>query len=94
MQKEKVVNSRKNIRPTKILVYIAKANGRRIGTSELKVFLDCEGFDVDVRTIQRDLNLLEKNFSFLQKDNNKPQGWFITKDELKQLTDSLLKEVA
>lgn len=94
MQKEKVVNGRKNIRPTKILVYIAQANGRKVGTIELKQFLDSQGFDVDIRTIQRDLNLLKNHFCGIKGDDCSPQGWFFAKDEESQLVASLLKEVA
>jgi len=94
MQKEKVVNGRKNIRPTKILVYIAQANGRKVGTIELKQFLDSQGFDVGIRTIQRDLNLLQEHFCNIKGDNCSPQGWYFSKNKDSQLVANLLKEAA
>lgn len=47
---------------------------RKIGTSELVARLTSAGFDVDMRTIQRDLNKLSEVLP-LGSDQSKPQGW-------------------
>jgi len=47
---------------------------RVIGTSELIARLDSAGFNVDLRTIQRDLNSLSEVLP-LASDQHKPQGW-------------------
>ncbi|MDO8264131.1 MAG: hypothetical protein Q7T21_13050, partial [Gallionella sp.] len=47
---------------------------RKIGTSELIARLTSAGFDVDLRTIQRDLNNLSEVLP-LGSDQSKPQGW-------------------
>lgn len=47
---------------------------RWLGTAKLKEQLHTAGFDVSLRTIQRDLNALAKRFP-LEKNNTTPQGW-------------------
>lgn len=47
---------------------------RTIGTSELAIRLTDAGFDVDLRTVQRDLNKLSEVLP-LGSDQSKPQGW-------------------
>lgn len=47
---------------------------RNISTSELSARLANAGFDVDLRTIQRDLNNLSEVLP-LASDQSKPQGW-------------------
>jgi predicted DNA-binding transcriptional regulator YafY len=99
MQKEKTVKksgmaSKKLSRMFKILAYVAKQNGRKVGTFEIQDFLKEQEIVSDIRTIQRDLNLLQDHFCGIQGDDCNPQGWFFAKDEESQLMASLLKEVA
>lgn len=98
MQKTKTVKnaapSKKLGRMLKILAYIAKQNGRKVGTFEIQANLASLGIVIDIRTIQRDLNLLEDHFCGIKGDDCSPQGWFFAKDEESQLVASLLKEVA
>ena len=47
----------------------------RVGTSELVERLASAGFEVDLRTIQRDLNKLSEVLP-LASDEHKPQGWY------------------
>jgi predicted DNA-binding transcriptional regulator YafY len=47
---------------------------RVVGTSELIARLTDAGFDVDLRTVQRDLNNLSEVMP-LASDQHKPQGW-------------------
>jgi len=81
MQKEKVVKqggvsaSKKLSRLLDVLEYIAKQNGRKVGTFEIQGFLASTGIASDIRTIQRDLNLLQDHFCRLQSDKCRPQGW-------------------
>lgn len=99
MQKEKTVKksgmpSKKLARMFKILAYIAKQNGRKVGTFEIQDFLKEQDIVSDIRTIQRDLNLLQDHFCNIKGDGCNPQGWFFAKDEESQLVAGLLKEVA
>lgn len=98
MQKTKTVKnaapSKKLARMLKILSYVAKQNGRKVGTFEIQDFLKEKGIVSDIRTIQRDLNLLEDHFCGIKGDDCNPQGWFFAKDEESQLIAELLKEVA
>ena len=100
MQKEKVVKqggvsaSKKLSRLLDVLEYIAKQNGRKVGTFEIQGFLASKGICLDVRTIQRDLNLLKNHHCRLQSDDCSPQGWFFAKDKESQFVAELLKEVA
>ncbi len=50
--------------------------GQRIGTQELKAYLEQEGFKVGHRTVQRDLVELAKVFPGLKNDGHKPAGWY------------------
>jgi predicted DNA-binding transcriptional regulator YafY len=47
---------------------------RKIDTARLKSGLEEQGYDIDLRTIQRDLNKLSTTLPLLA-DNGKPQGW-------------------
>lgn len=99
MQKEKVVNrssmsSKKLARLLTVLSYVAKQNGRKVGTFEIQGFLASKGICLDARTIQRDLNLLKNHHCRLQSDKCSPQGWFFAKDKESQFIAELLKEVA
>jgi len=100
MQKEKVVKqggvsaSKKLSRLLDVLEYIAKQNGRKVGTFEIQGFLADKGIASDIRTIQRDLNLLQNHHCRLQSDDCSPQGWFFAKDKSSQFVAELLKEVA
>lgn len=47
---------------------------RWIGTAHIKNQLDLMGFDMSLRTIQRDLNALAERFP-IEKNNANPQGW-------------------
>ena len=47
---------------------------RWIGTNHIKTQLDLMGFDMSIRTIQRDLNALAERFP-IEKNNANPQGW-------------------
>ena len=51
----------------------------RIDAVTLCVRLKAKGYNVTLRTIQRDLNQLAKAFP-LDKDSSKPQGWWWKKD--------------
>ncbi|WP_227429632.1 helix-turn-helix transcriptional regulator [Psychrobacter sp. I-STPA6b] len=48
--------------------------GRWLGTAHIHEQLQLAGFDVSLRTIQRDLNALAKRFP-IEKNNANPQGW-------------------
>jgi len=52
---------------------------RRIDTVSLRSLLDRMGYEISLRTIQRDLNKLSERFS-LESDDSKPQGWWWSKD--------------
>lgn len=47
---------------------------RWLGTNRIKEQLDLMGFDISLRTIQRDLNALAERFP-IEKNNANPQGW-------------------
>lgn len=47
---------------------------RWIGTTHIKEQIDLMGFDISLRTIQRDLNALSERFP-IEKNNTNPQGW-------------------
>ena len=54
---------------------------RRIDTGTLQRLLQDMGYDISIRTIQRDLNRLSASPFFpLEADNSKPQGWRWLKD--------------
>lgn len=77
------------------LMLVVGANGKRIGTYEIQNKLLVNfGIKASLRTIQRDLNLLQDHFCRLQSDKCSPQGWFFAKDEESQFIAELLKEVA
>lgn len=100
MQEEKIVKfnhalaSKKVARLLHVLMCVAKGNGRKVGTLEIEVYLAEKGINVELRTIQRDLNFLFDAFDLIKKDNCSPQGWYYEKSEDGQLIASLLKEVA
>lgn len=48
--------------------------GRWIGTAQIYDQLNMAGFEVSLRTVQRDLNALAKRFP-IEKNNANPQGW-------------------
>lgn len=48
--------------------------GRWIGTAHIYDQLNMAGFEVSLRTVQRDLNALAKRFP-IEKNNANPQGW-------------------
>ena len=52
---------------------------RRIDTTTLRATLKNMGYDVTLRTVQRDLNQLSGRYS-LASDESKPQGWWWEKD--------------
>ena len=100
MQEEKIVKfnhalaSKKVARLLHVLMCVAKGNGRKVGTVEIKTYLVEKGICVDLRTIQRDLNMIEASFEHIKKDNCSPQGWYYEKSDDGQLIALLLKEVA
>lgn len=47
---------------------------RWVGTNHIKEQIDLMGFDISLRTIQRDLNALAERFP-IEKNNANPQGW-------------------
>lgn len=98
MQKEKVVKSsmpsKKLARLLTVLSYVAKQNGRKVGTFETKDYLKSVGIIIDIRTMQRDLELLSMHFPRLKGDKCSPQGWFFAKDKESQFIAELLIEVA
>lgn len=47
---------------------------RWIGTNQIKEQLDILGFEMSIRTIQRDLNALAERFP-IEKNHANPQGW-------------------
>ena len=47
---------------------------RWLGTAHIKEQLDLMGFDISLRTIQRDLNALAERFP-IEKNHTNPQGW-------------------
>lgn len=48
--------------------------GRWVGTTHILDQLQLAGFEVSLRTVQRDLNALAKRFP-IEKNNANPQGW-------------------
>lgn len=48
---------------------------RKVATSTLVEALRCEGIDVGIRTVQRDLVFLSRVFPIVQDDRSKPFGW-------------------
>ena len=47
---------------------------RWVGTTHIYQQLALAGFDISLRTVQRDLNALAKRFP-IEKNNANPQGW-------------------
>ncbi|MGM8887167.1 WYL domain-containing protein, partial [Psychrobacter sp. 1U2] len=47
---------------------------RWVGTTHIYEQLKLAGFDISLRTVQRDLNALAKRFP-IEKNNANPQGW-------------------
>ncbi len=47
---------------------------RWVGTTHIYEQLELAGFDISLRTVQRDLNALAKRFP-IEKNNANPQGW-------------------
>ncbi len=52
---------------------------RRIDTTSIRDKLTAQGYEISLRTIQRDLNMLSKDWPLLS-DEAKPQGWWWPKD--------------
>lgn len=48
---------------------------QKIDTARLRSALQSQGYEVDVRTIQRDLERLSRKFPLYCDDRNKPYGW-------------------
>lgn len=48
---------------------------RKCSTSELRQRLADEGFEIDIRSLQRDLNKLSSQFPLVNDTRNKPYGW-------------------
>lgn len=53
---------------------------RKCSTSELRRLLEEDGFPVDIRSLQRDLNTLSTRFPLQNDTRNKPYGWSWRKD--------------
>lgn len=69
-----------SIRKIRMLQLIPR-EPRRISTEELQRRLDTAGFsEINLRTIQRDLNALSNYFPIRSDDSDKPYGWYWLKD--------------
>lgn len=64
------------------------------GTAEIKKMLKEQGFDVDVRTIQRDLNSLSKLFDIENDGSTDKLGWRWKKDAEQLLLPDMSPSVA
>lgn len=62
------------------LVQLIPRYPRRISTNALLEGLKNGGYDVDSRTIQRDLKRLESEFSAICDDSSKPHKWSLQRD--------------
>jgi predicted DNA-binding transcriptional regulator YafY len=67
------------LRQLSMLRMIPRAHGS-IGTSELKDKLKDEGYQVDVRTIQRDLDKLSVVFPLSVEEDGRAKRWFWSED--------------
>lgn len=67
-----------------------KDNKGRAGTREIKCFLKENGIEISLRTIQRDLWLMQRLGLPVFGDNCSPQGWRIdTKNPLAEVVELL-----
>lgn len=57
------------------MLRLLPTRGAGITASELTNLLASQGFDIDIRTVQRDLNKLSGPFPFVCNDKSVPQGW-------------------
>jgi predicted DNA-binding transcriptional regulator YafY len=57
------------------MLRLLPSRGAGITASELTTQLAGQGFEVDIRTVQRDLNKLSGPFPFVCNDKSVPQGW-------------------
>jgi len=57
---------------------------RTISTVELNSILSAEGYDVDIRTVQRDLLKLEANFPLCFESEGRKHHWFWVKEAVTQ----------
>jgi len=57
---------------------------RTISTVELNSILSAEGYDVDIRTVQRDLLKLEANFPLCFESEGRKHYWFWVKEAVTQ----------
>ena len=48
---------------------------RKISTAELRQYLASDGFQVDIRSLQRDLITLSRRFALMNDTRTKPFGW-------------------
>jgi hypothetical protein len=55
---------------------------RSIGASELKSIINGEGYEIDIRTIQRDLNKLSAIFPLNSESQGRKQNWFWIEDAI------------
>ena len=65
-----------------LMVQRIPAYPRKVSSQELKEYLEGEGFSVNLRTVQRDLNILSTALPLEVDDRNKPHGWFYRKDRV------------
>ncbi|MBC8386266.1 MAG: WYL domain-containing protein, partial [Gammaproteobacteria bacterium] len=65
-----------------LMVQRIPAYPRKVSSAELMQYLEGEGFSVNLRTVQRDLNMLSSVLPLEVDDRNKPHGWFFRKDRV------------
>ncbi|MFM9969813.1 MAG: helix-turn-helix transcriptional regulator [Burkholderiales bacterium] len=54
---------------------VIPSNGKKLSTPQILERLKARGHKVDIRTVQRDLESLEKTFGLERDDRGKPHGW-------------------
>lgn len=71
---------RDTLRRQWVMLNCIPAAPRKIATTDLQQRLDSEGFQIDLRSLQRDLIALSGQFPLVCDERNKPYGWSWRKD--------------
>lgn len=68
------------VRLTKTILIIGESSGRKVGTNEIQSKLQNQNINISIRTIQRDLRVLEQLTQIIKIDECSPMGASINKD--------------
>lgn len=95
--KNKITPARALIRMVAILQVLLKAEGEIVPTKEIKAALDAKGLLATLRTIQRDLVLMQSvGFPMVRYGHSvtKTNGWCVIEDKSTALALTTIKEAA